>query len=409
MPDLSTRNLICIVTAPVVTAIISIIASSTIITNILRSNLKLSTIYRRLVFSLSVFDIVLSCSQVLSTFAMPAGTMKGSIGNEVTCSIQGCLFVIGMIGVNLYNLSLSVYFLLVIKYDINEERIKKYVEPFLHAIPIACAISVSTYLFAKQKFGPAGTTCWIESEPLPGCENGSQLDCLSLGKPDVTRMLIGGMSIVLFVFVSTSIIMVVIWRTFSNQIRRQPYRNSLTSSRRTTTQRNTQTSEEVTQTGESCCALCPIRLCSIRSASSQQNNNLSSSVLADRLSRPSNASTQRLKDISYRAIAYILSYLICHFFVFIILPIEIHSGSPAPYFLYFLARLLFPLQGFLNVLVYTYPHVASYRRNHSELNWFQAFWNVVRSGGDSDQLHVGTRRGRRERKQRNSIAVPLEV
>jgi hypothetical protein len=46
-----------------------------------------------------------------------------------------------------------------------------------------------------------------------------------------------------------------------------------------------------------------------------------------------------------------------------------------------------------NVLVFTYPHVVSYCRSHSSHTWFRAFWEVVKSGGDSDQTRTG--KGRR--------------
>ena len=57
--------------------------------------------------------------------------------------------------------------------------------------------------------------------------------------------------------------------------------------------------------------------------------------------------------------------------------------------------------GFFNVLVFTYPHVSSYRRNHNNCSWCKAFFEVIKSGGDSDRLiGRGYRRGSLRKQQR---------
>ena len=129
-----------LVVAPSITGCISSFASITLIISILQSNLRLSTIYRRLVFALSIFDIISSIPITFSSLPMPAVTLWGTIGNDVTCDLQAFFVSIGFIGVILYSLSLSIYFLLVVRFDIPEAKIKKNVEPFLHAVPIVYSI-----------------------------------------------------------------------------------------------------------------------------------------------------------------------------------------------------------------------------------------------------------------------------
>ena len=117
------------------------------------------------------------------------------------------------------------------------------------------------------------------------------------------------------------------------------------------------------------------------------------SILADYLSRPSPASVRRLEDITNRATAYVIGYLLCFTFSLIF---QIYGSDSAPFPIILLARLSFPLQGFFNVLIYTYPHVVSYRRNRTECNWFKAFWEVIKTGGDSDQSRINRRGNRRQ-------------
>jgi hypothetical protein len=49
-----------------------------------------------------------------------------------------------------------------------------------------------------------------------------------------------------------------------------------------------------------------------------------------------------------------------------------------------LVQLFNPLQGMLNILVFTRPHVAKERTKNPSLSWWGAFKKVVASGGDDD-------------------------
>ena len=51
--------------------------------------------------------------------------------------------------------------------------------------------------------------------------------------------------------------------------------------------------------------------------------------------------------------------------------------------------------------MYTYPHVLSYRRSHSEHSWARSFWAVIKNGGDSDSRIEVSSGGRR----RNSLTA----
>ena len=88
--------------------------------------------------------------------------------------------------------------------------------------------------------------------------------------------------------------------------------------------------------------------------------------------------------------------------------IEMYGSDPVPLGILFLARFFFPLQGFFNILVYIYPHVISYRRNHTECNWFQAFWNVIKTGGDSDQSRSGRKHRRGTIRQKKRVIPQSE-
>ena len=166
---------------------------------------------------------------------MPKGSFWGAIGNDVTCDIQGFFVSAGFCGTFLYSLSLTVYFLLVVKYDMPEAKIKKYVEPFLHAVPIVYSLVAAISLYATNNYNDVGTGCWIESDPL-NCEDDPEVECLSSGNANALRWAFVGVPL-LGVFFVNCIILAVIWWTYHSQARNQAYANSLTqASPRTRTQ-----------------------------------------------------------------------------------------------------------------------------------------------------------------------------
>jgi hypothetical protein len=124
-----------------------------------------------------------------------------------------------------------------------------------------------------------------------------------------------------------------------------------------------------------------------------------------------------MKEISYRAIFYIIAFFVTFVWTSIHRLMEVYSSSVPPFTIILLARLFYPLQGFFNILVYTYPHVQSYCRNHTEVSYFRAFIQVLKSGGDTDQIRaIAGRPGRRQslrRQQRvlekvriNDVVIP---
>ena len=212
---------------------------------------------------------------------------------------------------------------------------------------------------------------------------------------------IGGGLPVIIAFVGNCTILAVIWWTFRSQTKKyQAYAQSFEQSS-TPPQQLQNDEEEQTKS----CPFCPMRhwptFTSTKHSNSQSSTSRSS-FLAAYLSRPSRASSvRRMEEISKRAAAYVAAFLFSVSFSFIYRMVTVYGSGPS-FTLYILSRIFYPLQGLFNVLVYSYPHVISYRRNHTECNWFQAFWKVIRTGGDSDQPRVGraNRRGSIRKKQR---------
>ena len=90
-------------------------------------------------------------------------------------------------------------------------------------------------------------------------------------------------------------------------------------------------------------------------------------------------------EVVVQALFYMGCFFITYIFGLISRIIQV-QGSPVPYTLILLGRFFLPLQGFLNIIVYTRPHIVSLRRNNPEYSWFKAFAIVFRAGGDNDSV-----------------------
>ncbi len=68
---------------------------------------------------------------------------------------------------------------------------------------------------------------------------------------------------------------------------------------------------------------------------------------------------------------------------FLILNLVLVSGKKAPPAMLVASVTLYPLAGLFNILVYTRPNVGGFRRKHPECPRLQAFWLVLKAGGDT--------------------------
>mmetsp|Transcript_11296 Transcript_11296/g.14165 ORF Transcript_11296/g.14165 Transcript_11296/m.14165 type:complete len:424 (+) Transcript_11296:204-1475(+) len=370
--EFNKAQVIALVLAPMVTGSVSFVASLTLIIMIRRSTVKLSTIYRRLIFGLIVSNLIFSIGQLTSSFPAHNGTIWGAIGNDVSCDIQGFISVIGLCGAVLYSLSLSVYFLCATKDNLSHQQIKKRIEPFLHIFPLIYALFGGIFIYATQNFTSSGPMiCWIDSSSF------------------LFFMFVAGP--VVLVFIASCLITTCILRT--NRLHTQNaknHRSAVISAGTTQKQEHPDSVSSTSRFCVNCKPMCCIQFCQ----SNTQQHNASESIgpLDVYLnSRPLRVTLQMRKDIYNRGIAYIIGYLMTYTFSVIFYLVNRFTDS-TPFALLLLSRITLPLQGLFNILIYTYPHANSYHRNNDTYSWFRAFWEVFKSGGDSDEVRVSRRR-----------------
>mmetsp|Transcript_26122 Transcript_26122/g.52498 ORF Transcript_26122/g.52498 Transcript_26122/m.52498 type:complete len:493 (+) Transcript_26122:185-1663(+) len=160
---------------PHFTGTLSMIGSGLIIHQVLRSPKNRNRVYHRLLLAMSICDFNTSFWYFLSTWPIPAGTSNvfAPSGTQASCTAQGFFIQFG-IATPLYNAALAFYYLLTIRYQWREKRMKK-AERYLLAVPLVWASGTSLAALGMTLFNNANLWCWISSVPL-GCKGSLRND-----------------------------------------------------------------------------------------------------------------------------------------------------------------------------------------------------------------------------------------
>ena len=154
--------------APRLTGSLSAISSALIVYAILRSSTGLSSTYHRLMFGMSVFDMFGSIAMALTTLPMPRedevikyyNVVGTRLGTTQTCTIQGFMFWFCAQGTFLYNVTLCIYYVAAIFWRLDGLTIRKYLEPFLHLIPIGIGLGIAILPLIYDLYNPSPWAPW---------------------------------------------------------------------------------------------------------------------------------------------------------------------------------------------------------------------------------------------------------
>jgi len=174
---------------PIIVASVSFISSAFIILIIWKS--RRNTSYHRIMSFMSIWEMVRSLCIAMSTLPMPKDVIYPyygqSLGSVKTCEVQAflVLFAGGMtISTSAF---LNVYYLLPIRYYVQEETLKKYLEPLFLIGNIAVSLVVPSKFQNSEYLNPTPyeTYCGVGSYPF-SCDDVG-IPCLR-GKPQYLFM-----------------------------------------------------------------------------------------------------------------------------------------------------------------------------------------------------------------------------
>lgn len=170
---------------PKVSSVLSLAGSVWIAIEVLTENgtpvPKIRHPYHRLLLAMSVYDILESVWNFLSTWPIPEDTVGvwDPRGTTQTCSAQGYFLTLS-VAVPIYNAFLSLYYMLVINFGFKDIMLRRYIEPGMHVVSFIWAFGTATYSASTGLLNNANLWCWIAPYP-PGCLDswryGDQFPC----------------------------------------------------------------------------------------------------------------------------------------------------------------------------------------------------------------------------------------
>ena len=163
--SLSLRQQQALAIVPKITGLLSATLSGVIASVICRDPKKRGKVYQRLILGMSIADVSSSLWLAMSTWPIPQETgILWAVGTVTSCNFQGFFTQFG-ISSPLYNMSLSVYYLLAVRFGWREERLKS-VEVWFHFVPISWALGTAVAGLPLEIFNSANLWCWIADDRI---------------------------------------------------------------------------------------------------------------------------------------------------------------------------------------------------------------------------------------------------
>lgn len=323
--------------------VLSLVGSLVIIYILMQSNRQLHTSYRRLVFGMSLFDVI--SSAFFSICFIPRRTV-------LACNIQGFLFHVGVTTTPMYNASLCIYYLASIYFEKNDQWIKKRLEPFLHGIPIIWNLLATVFLLRSGSINETGVLCWIASKPID-CLEDPNIECeRGLNSDKYRWIFVGYQTFLNFFIILISMIML------SVKVAKQERRLS-----------------RIDETHSS----------------------------SGRLRKKVNGTEKKIRKSYKQASVYVAAYFFPFLFPTIHYSIKSFLGRRS-FTTWLLMAIFMPLQGFFNAIVFIRPRFIALRQRHPNLSFIKSLLvtvkfsnlgreNLRRDAGEPVQLStLGSRR-----------------
>ena len=351
-------------------------------------------IFQRLLFSLSMADLVSSTACLMMPLAVPEYLgYFAAVGNHKTCAAAGFFMLVADKAGCCYNAYISLQFLLVVKWRYKESDFTVTQAIVGHAVALLVPTAIDIAAVATQSINPSrvyNNVCVYDVSPW-GCAVDGDEDCTRsnlVAEGWFMRVTFGFYTLIAFVgFAATFMVWLTVRGTvrksnayrFENQAKesivkqQHPVRESqATDSAREGSSSTRPIDPDFTEDPSTRSSTAPRRGSMMRSSSTDAAGN--------------KAKVDFLKEIRDQSILYSLVYL--NAFTWPVVSVilasaysESEHGSmhldPGIYAFDVLSRILFPLQGFLNFFVYTRMTRRQWRRAKPDKSIFWIYRRVL--------------------------------
>ena len=413
------------------TAVLSCTGSTTVAIMIIRSEPKLESPSRRLIFGLSISDILQSLPLVfgpLTTAPTENGIKLFDIGTQTTCNVTGFTFNFGSMTCASYTLFLSIYYLHAVKYKKPDKEFCNKIEKKLHFFGILYALTISLIHLFLGNYNNIfhGSNCFTVERPV-GCHLNPDVEC---ERGEYAQTLSIFLSVIPVICMSLGIVYslgsLYLFVKADGERQQRRFTTSLMMNSRLSSESKHSFSRRL-----SSIVIPSIRLPSIRRSAlktsgttkpgeeldeeeeeiknivSRLEGNIeeggptSMSANVFPVSTPTQYVTRaerRSESVRRQTLAQALLYGGAYFFVYtmpiLAMSIWIRNGKNPPIGFLIGLNTVFPLQGLLNIFIYTRPQVRTLRVRHPEFSWRQAMREVVKAGGEVPPKYQRRRRNK---------------
>lgn len=143
-----------------IVALLSVLGTAMIISAVFRSEKNRKNTQQRIVGLMSVVDIFAAFTWLTTHLWIPKDYPDfAGIGNKYTCRTQGFLIQLTTISI-LYNACLSIYYMLLIKYNWKSHQLVR-IEKWFHLVTITFGVGTSIAVLCLDLFHPSNWNCFI--------------------------------------------------------------------------------------------------------------------------------------------------------------------------------------------------------------------------------------------------------
>ena len=368
-----TMHLIVSQAIRIFTASLSCLSSSTIAIMILISDTGLQSPYSRIIFGLSIGDILQSGGIIISPFTVPSDTPDApwARGNVETCEATGFFLFIGGNIVPFYTVFLSYYFLKRVKDKVTPKEFTRKYELVIHLITWLYTIIAGFVGLARDNFNPSGegSVCIMMDNPK-SCSTDPETygQCIRGKNAPKDSIFTVVLPLVLSCF---AIIVNLVRLTIHVYFEEKMLQKS----------RQSDSAGAEIDDSNGCC----------RRHSRHQEIETEPPSDQENLTPQNQAKSLAMQSLGQSSL-YICACILVNFFP-IVAYIFAAIGKPRPDFVHWGVSLFWPLGGFFNILIYTRPKVTKMRRVYPELShfsWFVLFLVIVVSGGEVPEIDLGS-------------------
>jgi len=297
-------------------------------------------------FAISIADILGSVAMGLTTLPMPKDTGTDhddfggtALGNTQTCEAQGFFFVFGTTAMFGYNAMLCVYYTCAIAFTMKEQQIVRWVEPWLHIMPLVVALIYAVIPLVKKFYQASSYEAWCTVVPVIH---------------DQHQQLHADAVIVPLILTNIGLMLTIVITSLGLIIRRIHRMEKL--------------------------------LASVTITFSGRRINRTSQLISDM--KMVERSHNNTKVVIIQASAYIGVFLLTLLFP-LLRSATSSIGERNDSFKVLIGRLsivFMPLQGFFNALIFISHKIYNYRRVHEDVSRWEILWMLLRGSLDEPML-----------------------